>query len=172
MLIDTFCSGCDLPKPVNDLGLCDSCFEKLERDLIRARDWDYSMTAFAVPKDQLENLREQVIREYGAKYELIEDSHAPRNHKGRNARSHSRNTQRKREIASQAKRAYDTDTVLNVAHSFLQQQNEEWVNFSYLSQHLYEMFYDLKPKKLGAKDVKYKSLLKFIADYPELFTLK
>ncbi len=41
-LIDTFCVGCDLPFPVNDLGLCDTCFAKLERDLIRARDWDYS----------------------------------------------------------------------------------------------------------------------------------
>lgn len=39
-LIDTFCLGCDLPLPVNDMGLCDICFTKLERDLIHSRDWD------------------------------------------------------------------------------------------------------------------------------------
>lgn len=40
------CVGCDLPLPLNDLGLCAECATKLERDLIRARDWNYSTTAF------------------------------------------------------------------------------------------------------------------------------
>lgn len=71
-LIDTICVGCDLPFPVNDLGLCENCFARLERDLIRSRDWEYSVTAFAVAPDQLEALRERVIRDYGADYELIE----------------------------------------------------------------------------------------------------
>jgi hypothetical protein len=72
MIIDTICVACDLPAPVNDLGLCDDCFEKLERDLIRARDWDYSATAFGVAEEDREALREAIIREYGAAYELIE----------------------------------------------------------------------------------------------------
>ncbi len=84
-LIDTFCVGCDLPFAVNDLGLCDNCFAKLERDLIRSRDWAYSITAFGVAPDQLEALRERVIRDHSAAYELIESpksrtnaqSHAP-----------------------------------------------------------------------------------------------
>lgn len=171
-LIDTFCVGCDLPLPVNDLGLCDTCFAKLERDLIRSRDWDYSMTAFAVPEDQLEALRERVIRQYGAEYELIEDPNAPKKRKGKPKRSHSRNTQRKREIATKAIRDYGTDDVLQVARDFIQAQNEEWVNFSRVSQCLYETFYHLKPKRLGQPGKKYKSLLKFLADYPTRFEVK
>lgn len=48
----------------------------LERDLIRSRDWDYSVTAFGVATDQLEALRERVIRNYGAAYELLKDAKA------------------------------------------------------------------------------------------------
>ncbi len=170
--IDTFCVGCDLPFPVNDLGLCDTCFAKLERDLIRSRDWDYSMTAFAVPEDQLEALRERVIRQYGAEYELIKDPNAPKKRKGKPKRSHSRNTQRKREIAAQAIRDYSTDDVLQTADDFIQAQNEEWVNFSRVAQYLYETFYHLKLKRLGQPGKRYKSLLKFLADYPTRFEVK
>jgi hypothetical protein len=166
-LIDTFCVGCDLPLPVNDLGLCDMCFAKLERDLIRSRDWDYSVTAFGVAPDQLEALRERVIRDYGAQYELIESPKKPKN-----KRSHSRNTKRKREIAAQAVRDYSTEDVLQAAQDFIRAQNEEWVNFSRVSQCLYETFYHLKPKRLGQPRKKYKSLLKFLADYPTSFEVK
>lgn len=166
-LIDTFCVGCDLPFPVNDLGLCDICFAKLERDLIRSRDWDYSVTAFGVAPDQLEALRERVIRDYGAAYELIESPKKPKN-----KRSKSRASQRKREIAAQAIRDYSTDDVLQTADDFMRAQNEEWVNFSRVSQCLYETFYHLKPKRLGQPGKKYKSLLKFLADYPTRFEVK
>jgi len=57
-LIDMFCVACDLSLPTNDLGLCDTCFAKLERDLIRSRDWDYSVTAFWIATDQLEATEE------------------------------------------------------------------------------------------------------------------
>ncbi|HEX3052120.1 MAG TPA: OST-HTH/LOTUS domain-containing protein [Aggregatilineaceae bacterium] len=70
-IVDTICTGCDLPAVVNDLHLCQDCFAKLERDLIRARDWDYSGTAFMTPDEDLEELRLRVISEYGANYELI-----------------------------------------------------------------------------------------------------
>jgi hypothetical protein len=130
------------------------------------------MTAFAVPEDRLEALRERVIQDYGAAYELIEDPNATTKRKGKPKRSHSRNTQRKREIAAKAIREYDTDTVLQSARDFIRQQDEEWVNFSRLSQHLYETFYKLKPKHLGPKSKKQKSLLKFIADYPDDFEVR
>lgn len=172
VLIDTICVGCELFAPVNDLSLCDDCSMKLERDLIRARDWDYSATAFATPPDQLEALRERVIREYGAKYELIEDPNAVVRPKGKNKRTRSRETQRKRAIAAKAIRDYDTEDVLQAAREFLREQGDEWVNFSRLSQHLYEMFYKLKPKRLGPPDRKYNSLLKFLADYPVDFELR
>lgn len=165
--IDTFCVGCDLPLPVNELGLCATCFAKLERDLIRSRDWVYSVTAIGVAPDQLEALRERVIRDYGAAYELIASPKKPK-HK----RSHSRSTQRKREIAAQSIRDYSTDDVLQTAEDFIRAQNDEWVNFSRVSQCLYETFYHLKPKRLGQPGKKYKSLLKFLADYPTRFEVK
>lgn len=70
-MVDVFCAGCDVPGDLDEMGLCDRCAAKLERDLIRNRDWDYSVTAFAVPEDRLEWLRKQIIRNYGAAYELI-----------------------------------------------------------------------------------------------------
>ena len=81
--VDTFCVGCDLPFPVNDLGLCDTCFAKLERDLIRSRDWDHSVSAIGVAPDQLEALRERVIHIYGAAYELIK---SPKSRRGSTTR--------------------------------------------------------------------------------------
>lgn len=164
-----FCRGCDLPQHVNDLGLCNDCYAKLERDLIRTRDWEYSAEAFGVPNEQLEILRDRVIREYGAAYELLEQPH---DHKPKNKRSKSRATQRKREIAAKAIREYSTEDVLQATHDFIQAQGNEWVNYSRVSQHLYERFYHLKPKHLGLPGKKYKSLLKFIADYPERFQLR
>lgn len=170
-LIDTFCMGCDLPVPVNDLGFCDDCAAKLERDLIRSRDWGYSVTAFSVAPDQLEALSERVIREYGADYELIAPPDAKKR-KPKNKRTKSRASQRKREIAARAIRDYSTDDVLQAARNFIQVQNEEWVNFSRVAQCLYETFYHLKPKRLGQPGKKYKSLLKLLADYPADFELR
>lgn len=66
------CVGCDLPSHVNDVGLCDSCYAKLERDMIRSHDWDRSGLAFGTPDSELENLRLRIMREFGKDYELIE----------------------------------------------------------------------------------------------------
>lgn len=65
------CQGCDSYLPLNDLGLCDECAAKLDRDLIRQRDWEYSSLAFGVPIEQREALRQRVIRQFGDSYELI-----------------------------------------------------------------------------------------------------
>lgn len=163
------CIACDLPLPLNDLGLCAECDAKLERDLIRTRDWEYSAAAFMLSADQREALHERVIHDYGAANELID---LPEKPKRKNKRSHSRATQRKRAIAAQAVRDYSTDDVLQAAREFIQAQDESWVNFSRVSQHLYKRFYHLKPKRLGQPGKKYKSLLKFIADYPADFQLR
>lgn len=69
--VGNICVGCDLPANVNDLGLCARCNAKLDRDLIRARDWEYSPTAAFTAEDQREALRAKVIKEYGDSYELI-----------------------------------------------------------------------------------------------------
>jgi len=65
------CQGCGSYLPLNDVGLCDECAEKLDRDLIRQGDWEYSSLAFGVPIEQREALRQRVIRQFGDSYELI-----------------------------------------------------------------------------------------------------
>jgi len=96
----------------------------------------------------------------------------PHEYKPKKKRSKSRATQSRREIAAKAIREYSTDDVLQAAQDFIHAQGDEWVNFSRVSQHLYERFYHLKPKHLGLPGKKYKSLLKFIADYPDRFALR
>ncbi len=43
---------------------------------IRLRDWNYSVTAFAVREDQLETLREPVVRDYRFTVRLSADEQA------------------------------------------------------------------------------------------------
>jgi hypothetical protein len=45
-LYDGECQICGLFGRVDDLSLCEECAGKLERDLIRQRDWDYSINAY------------------------------------------------------------------------------------------------------------------------------
>lgn len=68
---EAFCNGCDSFLPVNDLGLCGECAEKLDRDLIRQRDWSYAVAAYGLDAGQREELRKSVIARYGANHELI-----------------------------------------------------------------------------------------------------
>ena len=63
---------------INDLGLCEDCDARIQRDLIRARDWDYVAAAFGLDDKGREQLRAQVIRQYGAANELIVDPQAKR----------------------------------------------------------------------------------------------
>lgn len=65
------CYGCDFFAQLNDLGLCEECATKLERDLIRQRDWEYSISAFGLSPEAREALRRQIIKQYGANLELI-----------------------------------------------------------------------------------------------------
>ena len=65
------CQGCDTFQSLNDLGLCEECAGKLERDLIRQREWNYSVTAFGVDPSDYEELRKQVIAQHGENLELI-----------------------------------------------------------------------------------------------------
>lgn len=77
------CQTCDVLQPLNDLGLCEECAGKLDRDMIRKRDWAYSESAFGVSDSELENLRKRVIKHYGEKLELI----APENTKKKQAKN-------------------------------------------------------------------------------------
>lgn len=82
------CAGCDVYTRLDDVGLCEECSAKLDRDMIRERDWDYSATAWVCPKEKREELRDLIIKEYGAKLELIapsesEKKRAPNKRKGK-----------------------------------------------------------------------------------------
>lgn len=65
------CQTCGYFGELNDLGLCEECSRKLERDLIRQRHWDYSALCFGLSSEQREKLRSQVISKFGEDYELI-----------------------------------------------------------------------------------------------------
>ncbi len=68
------CQACDRLGPINDLSLCDDCAAMFERDLIRQRHWEYSAWAFGVPPEFREELRRQVIAQFGEALELIAPS--------------------------------------------------------------------------------------------------
>lgn len=67
------CQACDLFTRVDDMGLCEDCAGKLERDMVRKRDWDYSALAFGCPEDRREDLRREIIKRYGKHFELLAD---------------------------------------------------------------------------------------------------
>ena len=75
------CRGCDEYLPVDDLGLCEQCAAKLDRDLLRQRQWQHAVSAFQLTPAQCERLRERVVREFGAKPELITSGHSSRGRK-------------------------------------------------------------------------------------------
>ncbi|MFQ5823561.1 MAG: hypothetical protein ACE5JB_05855 [bacterium] len=88
------CQGCDSYLPLNDLGLCDECAQKLDRDLIRQRDWEYSSLAFGVPIEQREALRQRVIRQFGDSYELISPPKAKKKKQPTRSKKKSKRKQR------------------------------------------------------------------------------
>ena len=91
------CKGCDEYTAVNDLGLCDGCAAKLDRDMVRARDWDYSVSAFGVPKEKREDLRNHIIKTYGRSMELIADEAIEKKEKEtKNRKKAKRRKQRRR----------------------------------------------------------------------------
>ena len=70
-IYDGICQGCDALVKVNDIGMCEDCAAKLDRDLIRKRDWEYSAFAFGCPVDKREELREHIIARYGERLEIL-----------------------------------------------------------------------------------------------------
>ncbi len=65
------CYGCNIFTELDDLMLCAECSSKLDRDLLRQRKWDCSITAWLTPEDRRESLRNDIIKKYGNSLELI-----------------------------------------------------------------------------------------------------
>ena len=66
--------------------LCESCATRLERDLIRQREWAYAAGAFGLSPEACEELRRQMIAEFGEALELIAPARQPR-HRRRKRRA-------------------------------------------------------------------------------------
>lgn len=56
------CQACDIFQRLDDLGLCQECAAKLEHDLIRQRDWNYTISGFAAGPAEREEIRKKVIK--------------------------------------------------------------------------------------------------------------
>lgn len=80
-LWDGVCQACDAYSRVDDTSLCEDCSGKLEckleRDLIRKRDWAYSALAYGCPKSRLEERRNEIVRRYGNRLELLAEEEKP-----------------------------------------------------------------------------------------------
>ena len=71
MLHEGECAGCGVLHRINDLALCEACVAKLERDLVRERDWAYSATAYGLSDEDRESVRKRIVRDFGEAPELI-----------------------------------------------------------------------------------------------------
>jgi len=80
------CQGCDNYGPVDDLMLCNECSAKLDRDLIRQREWDSSASAYGLSNETREKLRNDVMKKYGKELELIAPTR--KNNKNKNKSKH------------------------------------------------------------------------------------
>jgi len=87
------CQACDTWGPVDDMMLCESCAARFERDMIRQREWEYSASAFGLPPEAYEELRRQVVAEFGEALELIAPPRKSR--RDRSARRRSKRNRRR-----------------------------------------------------------------------------
>lgn len=161
------CTGCDLPSHVNALSLCDDCTAKLERDLIRSRDWDASATAFDTPVEELENLRLRIIREYGTAYELI----VPPTHAEVKVQKQFQRiitpplNQNLPDTVSRALDSYTENDVVDMLEQILASTpHYTWRELQEVAVILQHYFPDLNPKVFG-----YKSLRRLIQAHPKKF---
>lgn len=69
--MDGQCIACDIFGEVNDLGICEDCAGKLERDMMRQNDWDHTNSGFALNDAQRQKLLSEIIKKYGPALELI-----------------------------------------------------------------------------------------------------
>lgn len=66
------CQACDEYREIDDQGFCQECSAQLDRDMIRVREWRYSVRAWTLSDGDREKLREQIIEQYGETLELID----------------------------------------------------------------------------------------------------
>jgi hypothetical protein len=120
----------------------------------------------------IEDDEDDIAYEFDDVEDTVEDFETSTPAAPKNKLSHSRNTDRKRLLAAQAISDYSPEDVLQAARDFVRAQDKAWVNFSRVSQHLYERFNGLNSKRLSQGKKKYTSLLKFIAAHRSDFQVR
>lgn len=73
--------------PVGNYGLCEACEVKFERDIIRQRYWDCIKTVWGMTEESRESLRDEVIKRYGEKLELLKISNKSKNESKKHKKS-------------------------------------------------------------------------------------
>lgn len=158
-MADVFCIGCDIPFPLNEQGLCEDCAQKLERDLIRARDWDYTGLVMSVPEWKYEEVRLEVIRQYGADYELIVP---PKSNPAKKKQSPLSNLNLP---PKQKAGTYTEADVVDLIQSILlTTEHYMWVELGEVGKSLGQCFEGFSPKQFG-----YKSLRRLVQAHPRIF---
>lgn len=66
-----FCEVCNMHENLNDVLLCNNCNEKLERDLIRKGEYDYSSQSAFKSTEERKNIHKNIIKKYGSNMELL-----------------------------------------------------------------------------------------------------
>jgi hypothetical protein len=92
------CAGCDLFASLDTQGLCAECGAKLERDLIRRGDWDYTVAGFGLPEEKRESYRAKVIAEFGREMELIADPRSVESQRKKKSKHGKRERKRRKSI--------------------------------------------------------------------------
>jgi len=67
---------------------------------------------------------------------------------------------------------YSITDVLQIVREYIDKRKEEWVNLSYVSQHLQQTIPNFNVKTLGKPHKTYRSLVKLFADYSDDFELQ
>jgi len=67
---------------------------------------------------------------------------------------------------------FEVVDILAEIRDYIRSRNEKWVNLTCVSQHIHEVFPNLKVKILGTPKKRYKSFPKLIEDYPRDFELR
>jgi Fe-S-cluster formation regulator IscX/YfhJ len=156
-MVGIICVGCDLPVPVDDLGLCRECSAKLDRDLIRSRDWAYSVTAALTPESERETLRLDIMARYGPAYELIEPS-------TKAERQAHKPKQRGQAIEPRAAGTYTEKDILDSLEHVLAVEGNNWREWDEVARLLRREYPDFDPKTYG-----FKSLRRLIQAHPKRF---
>ncbi|MCG6892029.1 MAG: DUF1841 family protein [Desulfobacteraceae bacterium] len=70
------CGHCGVEGAVNEYGFCEDCGDKFERDMLRLRRWDHSLTATFLEPESYERLRLDTMEQFGENLEILTEAEA------------------------------------------------------------------------------------------------